>query len=174
MPFVPKYDARFIGPVRDNVLALFEDQELEALQWANSGKSMTKTAIWRRSWWYNTRFPVVSVVSKRTRPDEAADQSRIESTHDIDVEVEIEGKNPDDNVLEVEKRIAAYDMILRSATKADILAGLTTTKSGGLRITIGDHDYSYFGTEGDNPIYRAVASFTVSITLIELARRPQT
>jgi hypothetical protein len=133
---------------------------------------MEPTKVWRKSWWYNTLFPVVSVVVRTTDPAAAEDESRIESIHALELEIEIEGPDPDRNTIEVEKRLRAFDMILRGAKKADITKNLMTG-AGGYRLEIGPHDYLFFASPGNEApsIYRATASFTIAISLIELGHR---
>src|SRR5690349_12811111 len=112
-PFVPKYDAKFIGPVRDNILALFKLYEADALKYMNGGTAMKPTKVWRISHWYNTLFPATSVVARRTQPAAGDDEGSMGVSHLIDLEVEMDGPDADVNTRDVEKRIGAYDHILR-------------------------------------------------------------
>lgn len=169
--FVPVYDAKFGGPIRDNVKTLLENGEEDAFKWINGPDGMPETKVWRISHWLNTLFPCTSVILLRTNPDASADESRIDQEHLISVQVELDGPNPDDLVRHVEKRIVTYDQILRKAAKetpAAFFTGLVLNKAGALQLDISPHDYSYFGNENTN-IYRTTVDFTVTIALMEIA-----
>ena len=82
MVFVPKFNARFIGPIRDNVLSYIQAHEVEALEWANDGP-MIPSKVHRRSLWYNTLLPALSVVAVRTRIAQDEDDARLGETHEM-------------------------------------------------------------------------------------------
>lgn len=165
--FVPFFDAKLGGPVRENLTAWLRAGEADALIWASGGGSLKPTEIWRRSRWYNTEFPVVSVILNTTDPDESGDRSHLRESHVITVEVECEGDDPDELVLEAEQRLNALDEILRKATKADILKDYDPRCAGAEWLQIGEHDYRYAGNE-EKLIYRIRASFPVTVSMMEI------
>jgi len=170
MAFEPRYDAKYIAPIRDNVLAQLQGQETDALWWANEGATMEPSKIWRKSRWYNTLFPVTSVIPVNTEIIESEDKSRLEERHQLLVETENEGLNADEVSDDVLKRIRALDMILRGVTNSQFIEGLVVLQAGGVVADISPHDYSYFGNPEEKS-YRARASFTITISLIEMKRR---
>lgn len=166
MPFVPKYNTKYILPIVKNIREFFKAGEEEAFLWAaESGPALRKTEIWRISRWYNTLFPVTSIIPVRTTPAESEDASRIDETHLITVETEIEGSDPDVIAEEVCQRINAYDAMLRKIGKQELLAGLNLTTSGGEWLDIGSHNYEYFAQTPS--LYKITCGFQLTVKVIE-------
>jgi len=168
MTFVPKFDTKFGGPIRDNIIAFLEANEADAFLWANNDQPLPPTKEWRKSIHYNTLSPVTSVVLLVTQPKQADDDSRIDSRHEINIVVDIQGPKPDEQVVEAETRIRAYDAILRNGTVDDILAGMEVRKKcGGFDMEIGEHNYNYFYNEPTS-MYRTTVFFVVTVNLFEV------
>lgn len=169
MPFLQKFDAQFIEPIIDNIMALLRAQERTALEWTNGGPvpdkndPMSPTVTWRKSMWFSTQLPMTSVVAVSTTTAQADDDSRIEQVHLIDVEIEIDGNDPDKLAVSAMRRVRALDMILRGARSGDILSGMS---AGGFSLEIGEHGYTQF-KQRDTSIYKQVAGFSVIIGVIE-------
>lgn len=168
MVFVPKFDVKGIGPIIDNIESLLQDNEVDAIKAFNDGKPMDATKVWRRSHWFNTKFPATSVIAKRSNKIISADEGYVSWEHFIDVEVELDGPNPDVLAKDVTKRILALDAILSKATKQEVLAGFDSTKAGGEWMELSPHVYTYFGN-AEVMLYRTSAAFTVKVSLIEMA-----
>src|SRR5262245_52233642 len=168
MIFVPKFDTKFGGPIRDNIIVLLQTNEADAFLWANNGTALPPTKEWRKSVHYNTLSPVTSVVLLVTAPAQSDDDSRLDERHEINIIVDIQGAKPDDQVVEAETRIRAYDAILRKATVNEILAGMEVGKKcGGFDMEIGEHNYNYFYNEPTS-IYRTTVFFVVSVHMFEI------
>ena len=167
--FTPKYQAHFIEPITLNLRSYLEAKEAPALRWANYGELMEPTKVWRTSRWFNTLFPVTSVIPLDTIPEEAADASRINETHRILIETEIDGSNPDKISSAICRRIKAYDQLLRKIGKLELLAGLNLQAAGGDWMDIGKHSYQYFAQSPT--LYKLSASFELTIHVIELAHQ---
>ena len=169
MPFLPKFDAQFLEPIIENIIALLTVQERAALEWANGGpvpdadSPMSPTLVWRRSMWFSTLLPMTSVVAISTQTAQADDDSRIEQVHLIDVEIEIDGNDPDVLAISAMRRVRALDMILRGAKFGDICEGM---RAGGFSLEIGEHGYTQF-KQRDMSIYKIVAGFSVTVTVVE-------
>src|SRR5688572_30153212 len=169
MAFVPKFNTRYIEPIVQNLRTYLEANESEALLWANYGESMDPTKVWRTSRWYNTLFPVTSVIPIRTTPAQSDDNSRIDETHLILVETEIDGNDPDRISKEVCRRVNAYDALLRKIGKQDLLSGLNLNTTGGDWMDMGPHNYQYFAQSPT--LYKLSASFELTIHVIEGAQQ---
>ena len=165
--FIPKYQAHFIEPLVQNLKRYLETKEADALRWANYGELMEPTKVWRTSRWFNTLFPVTSVIPLSTLPAEADDASRLNETHVILLETEIDGSNPDKISSAICRRIKAYDQLLRKIGKLELLAGLNLAAAGGDWMDIGKHSYQYFAQSPT--LYKLSASFELTIHVIEVA-----
>lgn len=165
MAFQPKFNARFIGPIRDNILSYIQEHEEEALEWANDGEPMLPSKVYRRSLWYNTLLPALSVVAVRTRIIQDEDDARLGETHEIDVLIEDEGPDADALADSVEKRIKAIDAILRNMLPSDLLIGLSEG-AGAISLDVVDHDYTSY-RDKDKSIYRLAATLGIEIEVIE-------
>lgn len=163
--FRPSYATHYIEPIVQNLKSYLEQNELEALRWANYGELMEPTKVWRVSRWFNTLFPVTSIIPLSTLPAEADDASRITETHAILVETEIDGSNPDQLSSAICRRIKAYDALLRKIEKLELLNGLNLSIAGGEWMDIGKHDYRYFAQSPT--LYKLSASFELTIHVIE-------
>lgn len=164
MAFVPKFDARFIGPIRDNVLSYLQANEEEALEWAN-GEPMQPYKVYRRSLWYNTLLPALSVVAVRTRIIQDEDDARLGETHEIDVLIEDEGSDADALAGSVEKRIKAADAILRNMMPVNLLDGLAEG-AGAVTLDVIEHDYTSY-RDREKSIYRLAATIGIQIEILE-------
>lgn len=170
MAFTPPYAAQLIRPIRNNMLAFLRAREAESLTWANDGDAMQQYKVYQKSRWYNTLFPVLALVSVRTTILEAEDKSRIECTHELDLEIEDAGKDPDLIAESVERRLCAADMVIRTMTRFDILKGREPSTTGGpgaVILDVSPHDYSQFLREAEM-IYKTRGSFTVTVGVIEM------
>jgi hypothetical protein len=166
MTFTPKFASKFGGPIRDNIKALLEAREADAIL-AMNGVSLPASKEFRRSIYFNTLSPVTSVVLIETDPAQSEDDSRIDERHEINVVVDIQGPDPDSQVLEAEARIRAYDAILRTATAEEILANMGYRHTcEGFFLEIGTHNYSYFYSE-PRSLYRTTVFFVVTVSLFE-------
>lgn len=163
--WVPRFHARFIRPVRQNIKAVIQAHEADGLAWANDGDPMEPFKKYRDAIWYNTLRPVCSVVSQRSRLAYAEDFSRIEQKHTIYVEIEDQGPDPDELAASVEKRVQAVDMIVRGATEAELMGALNPTYTRLVTVDIPDHDYIQFTREKQ---YFQTGSFVVDVESIEI------
>lgn len=165
MVFVPKFDAKYICKIHLNLEAIIRAGEADALFWANEGHSMLPFAVYRRSQWYNTLHPVISIIPLRSDIDQAADDSRLDETHRFEIMIEDAGANPDELVDSVEKRMLAIDQILRQATIDEVLNGHNPATSGGYSMEISPHEY--FQVPRGQTNYLQLGSFTVIVAVIE-------
>ena len=163
--WLPKYQTRFIEPIVLNLRNYLVANEARAFRWANYGEPMEPTKVWRRSRWYNTLFPVTSVIPLRTTPAEAEDASRIDELHVVLLEVEIDGSDPDVISSAICRRINAYDSLIRKISKSELLTGLNLQTAGGDWLDIGDHNYDYFAQSPT--LYKLTANFRMTIHVIE-------
>jgi len=163
--FSPKYETRFIEQIVKNLKTYLEAKEGPALQWANYGELMEPTKVWRVSRWFNTLFPVTSIIPISTVPAEADDASRINEVHTILLETEIDGSNPDQISSAICRRINAYDALLRKIGKLELLGGLNLDVVGGEWMDIGKHNYQYFAQSPT--LYKLSANFELTIKVIE-------
>lgn len=166
MTFQPKFNAKFIGPIRDNVLSYLQEHEEEALEWAKGGNELLiPYKVYRRSLWLNTLLPALSVVAVRTRIIQDEDDARLGEVHEIDVLIEDEGSDADALADSVEKRIRAVDAILRNMLPADLLIGLSEG-AGAVSLDVVDHDYTAYRVK-EKSIYRFAATLGIEIEVLE-------
>jgi hypothetical protein len=162
--FEPLYDAKFIEPIVTNLQAYLRDNELAAFT-AQGFPDLAETQVWRISRWYNTLFPVVSVIPLKTVPAEAEDRGRLDEDHNIEIEIEIDGSDADVLAREGMRRIASYDALLRKISREQLLGGLNLDVSGAHSMDIGEHNYSYFAK--DVTLYKVVVNMLLTIHVIE-------
>lgn len=156
--------AKFIRPMRENLQALLQANEADALAWANDGDAMSPYKVYRKALWYNTLFPVISIVSQKTQMVGSGDEA-IPQKHSILIEVEDAGPDPDDLTLSIERRVAAVDMIITSANPNLLKTGMDADHIAIREISVVSHEYSQF-TRGENR-YLQVGSLMVNIVTIE-------
>jgi hypothetical protein len=173
MTFIPKYSTLYLERLIVNLEAYLQAHEAEAFEWANGGSGLLPTAVWRRSRWYNTQFPVTSIFAVSTTPAEAEDASRITEDHVLTVEVELDGNDPDFLTVVVLRRIRAYDALLRKIEFSELFAGYDVHQTGGEWLDIGRHSYGSFIHESDPSLYKQLGSFEVRVHFMEL-RTPGT
>lgn len=165
MAFEPLFAASPIWTVLLNLEANIRDQADAALKWANDGVAMTPFAEWRRSQWYNTLWPVISIIPLDSDPDQVPDNSRTEWTHRFEFQFEDAGKNADTVCESVVKRAIAVDQILRKLTKQQVMDGRDLTKVGAYHLDITKHEY--FQVPRGTTMYLQVSHFTATMNIIE-------
>jgi hypothetical protein len=166
--FEPIYESKFIEPIIVNLEDYLRNSEVEAFMWSNDGDALDTTAVWRRSRWFNTLFPVTSIIAVRTIPAVSEDKSYMEETNTVTVEIEIQGNNPDDLAMKVMRRIKAYDAAIRKSRLQDIFAGFDFSRTGDFWLDIGQHDYASF-IRNDQTIYKQTGSFNVTVHVMQVA-----
>lgn len=165
MAFVPKFSADLIWHIHGNLENIVKLHEEEALRWANGGQAMEPFVEYRKSQWYNIKFPVISIIPAITDIDQAADDSRCDNTHEFEFLFEDAGQNADAASESVIKRALAVDQILRKQTKREILAGRDLTKVGAYSMEISRHEY--FQVPRGTTLYLQLSNFKVTINVIE-------
>jgi hypothetical protein len=163
LPLYPK--ARFIRPIRENLQKLLAANEAASLAWASEGgETLTAYKEYRKALWYNTYWPIMSVVSQTTEKAGKGDEV-LPQKHSILIEIEDAGSNPDVLVDTIERRIAAADMIITSADPNLLKTGLDPEHIAINDLWASSHDYSQF-TRGQN-FYLQVGSLMVTVETIE-------
>lgn len=166
MTFVAKFAAGLILLIHDNVLKLIKTGEADALRWANGGEWMPPSKEFRQSQWFNTVFPVTSIIPLYSDIDQADDDSRCTVTHQFEMLFEDAGPNADIASKSVVKRALAIDQLLRKqGTAATVLAGRDLTKVGAYSLDISRHEY--FQVPRGTTMYLQLSTFTVTINLTE-------
>lgn len=156
--------AKFIRPIRENLQSLLLANEAESLAWANDGTAMPAYKVYRKALWYNTLWPVISIVSQRTEMVGAGDEARPQK-HSILIELEDAGPDPDDLTVSVERRVAAVDMIITTANPNLLKTGMDANHIAIHEVFVESHDYSQF-TRGQDR-YLQVGSLMVKVVTIE-------
>jgi len=156
--------AKFIRPIRENLQTLIAANEAAALAWANDGAAMDPFKVYRKALWYNTLWPVISIVSQTTEMVGAGDEA-LPQKHSILVEIEDSGPDPDELTVSVERRVAAIDMIITSANPNLLKTGMDADHIAIHEVSVASHDYSQF-TRGQNR-YLQVGSLMVKVVTIE-------
>lgn len=168
MAFDPKFEADLILKLHDNLIEIIQTNEADILKWANGGTAMEPFEKYRRSQWYNTVFPVISLIPLTTFIDQAADDSRCEVTHTFETLFEDAGNDADAASLSVVKRALAVDQLLRKQRPREVLAGRDMSKVGAYSMDISRHEY--FQVPRGRTMYLQLSSFTVTINFIESRR----
>lgn len=165
MAFDPKFAADLILHIHDNLESIIRDGEAEALQWANNGTAMLPSAEIRRSQWFNTKFPVTSIIPLWSVINQSADDGFCELTHQFEMLFEDAGPNPDIASISVVKRALGIDQLLRTITAQEILAGRDLMNVGAYSMEISRHEY--FQVPRGTTMYLQLSSFEVTINLLE-------
>lgn len=155
-----------------NIRDYLQANEFEAFKWANKTDDqvvlpppLEPTKAWRIARWYNTLFPVTSVIPMNTVPAESDGADRIDETHLITIETEVDGNDQDKNASVIMRRLNAYDALLRKITGERLFAGFLALNRGGEILDIGRHGYEYFASSPT--IYKTAGNFQVTIRMIE-------
>jgi hypothetical protein len=165
MAFEPKFAGGLILLIHENIKNIIVAGEADALVWANGGSPMPPSQTIRKSQWYNTLFPVTSIIPLWTTIDQAPDDSRCDVKHQFEILFEDAGPNADTVSESVVKRALGIDQLLRKQRSADILAGRDLTRVGGFSLEISRHEY--FQVPRGTTMYLQLSTFTVTIDLIE-------
>jgi hypothetical protein len=163
--FVPKFSADLIWTIHSNVERIIRANEADALRWANGGETMDAFKEYRKAQWFNTRFPIISIIPGFTLIDQAEDDSRCDLQHQFEILIEDAGANADLAAESVVKRALAVDQILRKQTSKDILAGRDLNNVGAYHMEISRHEY--FQVPRGTTMYLQLSTFTVTIVLTE-------
>lgn len=163
--WTPLYPAaKFIRPIRENIESLLKANEAESLAWANDGDAMPAYKVYRKALWYNTLWPVISIVSQSTEMEGAGDEA-LPQTHVFLVEIEDSGPNPDDLVSTVERRVQAVSMIIETASLDVFKTGMDANRVAIKQSWVASHKYAQF-ERGQN-FYLQAADLIVKVQTIE-------
>lgn len=165
MTFTPKFAADLILKIHQNVENIIRAEEDDILKWANDGQPMKPFEVWRKSQWFNTKFPVISIIPLWSDINQAADDSRCDVTHQFEMLFEDAGPDADIASESVVKRALAVDQLLRKQNKREILAGRDLTKVGAYSMEISRHEY--FQVPRGTTMYLQLSSFSVTINVME-------
>jgi hypothetical protein len=129
MPFVPRFEAKGISPVVDNLMTLVSAQIEDALVWANGGTAFpapyTGFAQVEKAQRLDSKYPFLGVYSGVTDFLPAAEEL-VRQRHTIYLDIQIVGPEASELKQMVETYVRAVDMIIRSCAEADLSAGLST------------------------------------------------
>lgn len=156
--------AQFIRPIRENLQSLLQANEADSLAWANDGSAMPAYKLYRKALWYNTLWPVISVVSQTTDMEGRGDEA-LPQTHSFLVEIEDAGPNPDDLMATVERRVQAVSMIIETASPNVFKAGMEASHIGIAQAWVASHKYAQF-ERGQN-FYLQAADLIVKVQTLE-------
>lgn len=165
MPFVPLFESDLVIKIHENLKTIIQENEVEILKWANGGVAMKPFAKYRKSQWYNTLFPVISLIPLWTDENRVPDDSRLETTHKFEVLFEDAGADADEASDSVVKRAKAVAALFHKQTKQTVLAGRDMTKVGAFHMDISRVEY--FPVPRGTTMYLQLSSFTVTINVIE-------
>jgi hypothetical protein len=168
MAFEPKFEADLIWVIHNNIETIIKANEAAALRWANGGQAMEPFKEYRKSQWFNTKWPVLALIPTITAIDQAPDDSRCGVRHEFEVLIEDAGPNADAASESVIKRALAVDQILRKQRQAAILAGRDMAKVGAYSMEISRHEY--FQVPRGTTMYLQLSNFSVTIELVESRR----
>lgn len=158
--------AQFIRPIRENLQTLLQISETESLAWANGGQAMPAYKVYRKALWYNTLWPVISIVSQTTEKVGPGDEA-LPQTHSILIEIEQDGPDPDVLTVDVEKRVAAVSMIIESANHNVLKTGMDANHIAIHGVWVESHDYLQFVNKQDPSRYLQTGSLMVKVQTIE-------
>ncbi len=177
MPWNPKYQSKFSGPIAEALLAFVQANAVEALKWANGGTALTYKrsdnslaegfAVYIAAPSFNTLFPAVEIFPVNTKTVEADDESHLNETHELMVSVECVASDP----VEAQRRIQTYvrgvDSMLREASGKPILtADLAEGRFTRVVLSVTEHDYDP-PQVGKNSLIQRSATLSVTARILE-------
>jgi hypothetical protein len=167
MSFAARYPlARFGATLLENVRTILLATETEALAWSNRDANnvpqpgMAAYKFHGRARRVNSLFPAICTVLRRSNIVESADGAALQQDHVIEVVIEDLGEDPDQIAASVEKRAAAADMAVRSATGAQLYAGYAANKLKKPYFEITPHDFNDFFIPGS--LYKRTGIVTLN------------
>lgn len=163
-PLYPQ--AKFIRPILANLKLLIKTNEAEALQWANDGTAMPPFLEYRKALWYNTHWPIISIVGETTQKTGPGDEV-LPQTHSVLIEIEDAGPNPDDLFDTVTRRVQAIDMIITSANINLLKVGMDQERIAINDLWVTEHKYAQFARGNPPSIYLQAGDLIVNIETIE-------
>ena len=165
MSWDPSLTQQFIRPLVDNLITVLQAGEAAIYLEVFEVSEMPAAAayqVWRRSRWVNTKFPVCSVIPRRTRTRKGEDDQSVDETHSLEILIEDVGPNPDDLADSVMKRVQAAHIIIERSAKSDLFNGFLPSKSQ-LPYWDIDHDYAAFFNEAKST-YKQNGSLILTFT----------
>lgn len=163
-PLYPK--AKFIRPILANLESLIKANEADALAWANDNTAMPAFKEYRKALWYNTIWPIISIVGETTQKKGTGDEV-LPQTHSVLIEIEDAGPNPDDLFDTVTRRVQAIDMILTSANPNVLKIGMDQEHIAINDLWVSEHKYAQFSRGNPPSIYLQAGDLIVNIETIE-------
>ncbi|HWQ34329.1 MAG TPA: hypothetical protein VNQ79_15885 [Blastocatellia bacterium] len=141
MPFQPRFNAKFIRPIRDNLIALVKASGRAALDAAGADLTtpLPDFKMHAKSRRKNTQYPFLGIFGERTTISEGDDH--ISEQHEFTVEIALLGSDPEELSERTERYVEAVDSIIRSASDAEITQGLSLQRNrAGWEVTAHDYD----------------------------------
>ena len=158
--------AKYIRPILANLESLIRANEVEALAWANEGQSMPPFKEYRKALWYNTIWPIISIVGESTQKVGKGDEV-LPQTHSVLIEIEDAGPDPDTLFETVTRRVQAIDMIITSANPNVLKIGMVPERIAINDLWVTEHRYAQFSRGNPPSIYLQAGDLIVNIETIE-------
>lgn len=126
MAWNPTYNVIDVGRIGTNLLAFFEENQEEALTWANGGEILSPFVKFysSASGRLATQFPLLMILSKEVAQDSGGDA--IEAVMSLTFEGMIQGGKPDDLVSIAPAYVRAVESMIANIPAEDFRAGLAS------------------------------------------------
>lgn len=137
MAWQPAYPAINFGlPLIDNLIAIFNRDQAEALAWANGNAAMTSFVRIHKCERIANKFPALAIIPISEFPDFLEDGgAKIEL--EFAFEIANSSDKPDDLTEDLRKRVAAVRQMIEVATPEDITDGIQVNTHSPLLVTQG-------------------------------------
>lgn len=177
MVWAPRFKVISRNRLRDNIIAYWNTNQVEALAWAKSTLGFPATPVLTPLTNFYTStigrlmtdFPRGMVVNaETTRATDLGDDSYEASRHTFVFEIETYGTDANQIVKDSECYAIAFDSVLRNIPSANLFTGMTQVAGGNIEVTsVFINELTGEQTNGTTGKWTRLLIFTVEIEVIE-------
>lgn len=166
MSWEPKYQARFEGPLIDNILALVTRDMKFALDYFFPAENLPDFVERSLGTEKGLEFPIL-VIGPRTNPIESsADRARLIEAPTVEIQIGVIAESADKAMQLIQKYVLALDHVLRAGSFADYTSGLSSQGTFGFQVNV-SHEYGGLRTTPERSSYFKSARLDASIQFNE-------
>lgn len=168
MTFVPKFSARFEGPLIANVVAIVERDMKDALDYFYPADDLPDFVERSLGVERGLEFPIFVIGPRENLIETVDDDSHLVEPQRIEIKIGVVADSPDLAYEKIMKYVRAMDSVLRSASKSDYCANMGTDNGAPFGFILNvTHRYGPLGQDEGRTTYFKPASLELAIEFRE-------
>lgn len=163
MPFTPAYELLLSEKLQDNLLAIIDANETDALTFVNNNVALPAFKMKDRARRVTAQYPYLMVGLNRSNPNEQEDH--FAPQHEFIIEIAIQGSDPNLLAVQIQRYVRAVTLMILSATPQQVFGGYDVQSPH--RWTVGAAQYGAFQSKISQSQYLHLAQFPVRVEAFE-------